>query len=381
MSAQQLLTRRRALQLMLAGFASSGFALSGTARASSTPVLLSARDDPNGQHWAVGFSLDGSQLFATATTQRCHDILPHPSSKAALFIARRPGTECYWIDLHDGQILSKLSARPQRHFYGHGVFDPLGKQLFLTENDLTEPGRGVIGIYQLENQHFEFVREISSHGIEPHQLEWLPDHSALVTANGGMRTEAGSRTVLNPEQIESSLVIVSPDGKLLSKDQLESSSPAKPFTSIRHLAVQTNGSILTAQQVFLPESLADTEMDIPLLAMKLPKTALRPIAIPKDQLNFLNNYLASIALHPSQPWMAITAPRGNRVLVWQTQPTRFLASLEIGDCAGIVACEDGFVVSSGQGRCRLVQVRNGGVSMKNLTLPAGGWDNHLRLTA
>ncbi|EPN60748.1 lipoprotein, partial [Pseudomonas syringae pv. actinidiae ICMP 19096] len=36
------------------------------------PLLLSARDDGDGKHYAVGFRLDGTQVFATQVNQRCH---------------------------------------------------------------------------------------------------------------------------------------------------------------------------------------------------------------------------------------------------------------------------------------------------------------------
>ena len=43
------------------------------------PLLLSARDDADGHHYAVGYRLDGSKAFATRVTERCHDVVPHPS--------------------------------------------------------------------------------------------------------------------------------------------------------------------------------------------------------------------------------------------------------------------------------------------------------------
>nr|GFC73135.1 hypothetical protein [Tanacetum cinerariifolium] len=67
-----------------------------------SPLLLSARDDSDGKHYAVGYRVDGTQVFATPVAQRCHDIINHPERPIALFVARRPGTESYLIDLRDG---------------------------------------------------------------------------------------------------------------------------------------------------------------------------------------------------------------------------------------------------------------------------------------
>lgn len=45
---------------------------------SGQPLLLSARDDGNGNHYAVGYRLDGQRAFATPVSERCHDVVPHP---------------------------------------------------------------------------------------------------------------------------------------------------------------------------------------------------------------------------------------------------------------------------------------------------------------
>lgn len=363
------LTRRQSIGWALALTTMPATWAFGAAR---KPLLLSARDSLDGRHWAVGFDVGGQERFALPTPQRCHDILVHPRRTQALFIARRPGTQCYWVDTERGELVCILNARVQRHFYGHGVFDVDGNTLYLTENDLRQPGRGVIGIYALIDNRFEFRREISTHGIEPHQLEWLPGRQALITANGGMRTEANSREVLNPEAIDSSLVQVNLQGELISKDTLP-----HPWLSIRHLAVQPDGAVVVAQQYL--GNLADVDERLPLLAVKKPGAPLVNVPLSAEQLQRMNGYLASIAVHPDKPLMATTAPRGNRFLVLDTRTLACLFDEFMPDCAGITAYRDGFILSSGQGRCRYLAVNAGRLSVTALPLPEGGWDNHLRL--
>ena len=140
------------------------------------PVLLSARDNAQGEHFAVGYTLAGEQLFATQVTARCHDICVHPSLPLALFTGRRPSTESYLIDLQTGRLLQTLVTPANRHFQGHAVFDARGERLYSTENDTDEPGRGVIGVWQLDTaQRLQRVDDLSSHGVGPHQFLWLPD--------------------------------------------------------------------------------------------------------------------------------------------------------------------------------------------------------------
>ncbi len=91
--------RRQALKLgsvLLSALTLGGWTL--LRNKGSEPLLLSARDDGDGKHYAVGFRLDGTQVFCTQVAQRCHAIINHPQLPIALFVARRPGTESYLVE-------------------------------------------------------------------------------------------------------------------------------------------------------------------------------------------------------------------------------------------------------------------------------------------
>jgi hypothetical protein len=77
--------------------------------------------------------------------------------------------------------------------------------------------------------------------------------------------------------------------------------------------------------------------------------------------------------------VAVTAPRGNRFFVWGLDSTELRLDAPLPDCAGVGAVAEGFVVTSGQGRCRLYDCRPASIAMQPLQLPAGLWDNHLHL--
>ncbi|MBP3864857.1 MAG: DUF1513 domain-containing protein, partial [Pseudomonas sp.] len=122
--------RRQALKL--GGLLLSAITLGGWSlfkQKGQSPLLLSARDDADGNHLAVGYRLDGTQVFSTRVGQRCHDIINHPTLPIALFVARRPGTESYLINLDDGQLLQTVTSLPNRHFYGHAVIHKDGEWL------------------------------------------------------------------------------------------------------------------------------------------------------------------------------------------------------------------------------------------------------------
>lgn len=333
------------------------------------PLLLSARDDSDGGHYAVGYRLDGTQVFATRVGQRCHDIINHPALPIAVFIARRPGTESYLIDLRDGRLLQTIASPPGRHFYGHAVVHRDGEWLYATENDTTDPGRGLLGTYRFVDQRLERTGEIPTHGIGPHQVSWMPDGETLVVANGGIRTEAESRVEMNLDAMEPSLVLMSRDGTLSSKETL-----SQQMNSVRHLAIASDGTIVAGQQF-----MGDAQESAELLAIKRPGQPFMAFPVAERQLDAMRHYTASVAVHDDLRLVALTAPRGNRFFIWDLDSGALKLDAPLPDCAGVGAVAHGFVVTSGQGRCRFYDCRKAELAARPLDLPSGLWDNHLHL--
>lgn len=351
---------------LLAAGAVGGWKLTHTGH---QPLLLSARNDESGKHYAVGYRLDGARAFATQVSERCHDVVPHPSLPMALFVGRRPSTESYLIDTRDGRLLHTLRSEKDRHFYGHAVFHKDGEWLYATENDTRDPGRGVIGAYRLEGERLVHHEELSSHGLGPHQLLWMPDGETLVVANGGIRTEAESRVEMNLDAMEASLVLMARDGTLHSKEQLP-----EPMNSVRHLAVASDGTVVSGQQY-----MGDAMDAVPLVAIKRPGQRFQHFPMADAQRQMMSQYTASVAVHSDLRLLAMTAPRGNRLFIWDLDSGAVRLEAALPDCAGVGAVEHGFVVSAGIGRCRLYDCRSERIAMQPLELPAGFWDNHLRL--
>lgn len=333
------------------------------------PLLLSARDDADGRHYAVGYRLDGTRMFATPVNERCHDVYAHPHLPLAVFVGRRPSRESYLIDSRDGTLLQVLASPPDRHFYGHGVFHSSGDWFYSTENDTADAGRGVLGIYRVEERRLVRTGEHSTHGVGPHQLLWMPDGETLVIANGGIRTEADSRKMMNLDAMEPSLVLLHRDGTLVSKEQLP-----EQMNSVRHLAVAADGTVVSGQQYE-----GDPMDAVPLLAIKRPGQAFQAFPLGEAQRQTMNQYTASLAIHDDLRLLAVTAPRGNKVFFWDLDSAALREEIHLPDCAGVAAVAQGFVVSSGQGRCRLIDCSAGRFVSTALQLPAGLWDNHLRL--
>ena len=351
---------------LIAASAVGGWTL---ARHTTQPLLLSARNDVDGRHYAVGYRLDGSRVFATPVNERCHDVYAHPHLPLAVFVGRRPSRESYLVDSRDGTLLQVLASPADRHFYGHGVFHASGDRFYTTENDTTDAGRGVLGVYRVEQRRLVRIDEHSTHGIGPHQLLWMPDGETLVIANGGIRTEADSREMMNLDAMEPSLVLVRRDGSLISKEQLP-----EQMNSVRHLAVAADGTVVSGQQYE-----GDPMHQVPLVAIKRPGESFQAFPLGEAQRQTMSQYTASLAINDALRLLAVTAPRGNKVFIWDLDTAALRDEVHLPDCAGVAAVNDGFVVSSGQGRCRRIDCRSDSFVSTPLALPAGLWDNHLRL--
>jgi hypothetical protein len=258
---------------------------------------------------------------------------------------------------------------PNRHFYGHAVIHKSGEWLYATENDTTDPGRGLLGVYRFDGERLVHSGEIPTHGIGPHQVSWMPDGETLVVANGGIRTEAESRVEMNLDAMEPSLVLMQRDGTLLSKETL-----AQSMNSVRHLGIASDGTIVSGQQ-FMGAAHESSE----LVAIKRPGQPFQAFPVPAEQLQAMGHYTASVAVHSDLRLVALTAPRGNRFFIWDLDSGEVRLDAPLPDCAGVGAVADGFVVTSGQGRCRYYDCRQTQLVAKPLDLPAGLWDNHLHL--
>jgi hypothetical protein len=197
----------------------------------------------------------------------------------------------------------------------------------------------------------------------------MPDGETLVVANGGIRTEAESRVEMNLDAMEPSLVLMRRDGSLISKETL-----AQQMNSVRHLAIATDGTIVAGQQF-----MGDAHESAELLAIKRPGEPFAAFPVAARQLDAMNHYTASVAIHNELRLVALTAPRGNRFFIWDLDSGEVRLDAPLPDCAGVGAVADGFVVTSGQGRCRFYDCRRSELLATPLELPTGLWDNHLHL--
>lgn len=287
-------------------------------------------------------------------------------------IARRPADFCLIID-GKGNKVSEFNARAGRHFYGHGVYSPDGKYLYLTENDYGVNGsRGVIGIYEVA-KGYDRIDEFDSAGIGSHEIAVSPDGSQLIVANGGIQTHPESgRKKLNLTTMQPNLAFINRvTGSLVNKAELASEFATN---SLRHMAVADNGVVYVAlqQQVKTNQNC--------LLASYDPRTkTLTPTALSVEQTLMLEHYVGDIELDSSQQVLAASSPRGNIMFLLDIT-TNSIQTLDINDVCGLAATQTTgqFVATSGDGRLMTIQQKGASAQVQTVASSVNFyWDNHL----
>ncbi|SDW37450.1 DUF1513 domain-containing protein [Marinobacter mobilis] len=362
--------RRQFLRLGMTGLVLAGIPM-GCARLSrprkSEELLFSAADTVHGEHTLIGLNREGHLKARITVADRCHGGCQRPNAQEVLLFARRPGRHFYVIDLARGQLAATVEAISDHHFYGHGTFSPDGRYLYATENHAPS-GEGFIGIYDAL-KGYRRTGQLAAGGIGPHELRMHPDGNTLVVALGGIQTHPDYRRIkLNLDTMAPALLLINRHtGEILQRHR-----PSHHQLSCRHLDISPGGIVIAGYQFQGPQ------WQTPPLIARLDTTngEFGELDLGHELQPCLNNYIASIAVHPQLPLTAITAPRGNKLLVINHHNGKLARSVDLTDCAGVmVAGEDGFLVTTGSGTVqRLPADLSQLMQLQAMDLH---WDNHL----
>lgn len=327
---------------------------------------FSAADGEDGSHHLAGIHHDGREHFLLPVPERCHGGCLRPHQAQAVLFARRPGRHFHVIDASHQAPLVSIDAGEGYHFYGHGVFDPSGRWLYVTANRLDD-GMGLVRIYDATNG-FAHHTDHTLDGIGPHELVMMPDGETLAVALGGIRTHPDSgRIKLNLGDMAPALLLMERrSGTIIARH-----SPSHHQLSCRHLDVAADGSVVAGYQFQGPA----WETEHPLLAHLTPKGTFEEIALPAALQSKLGQYTASIAMSQRQPRTLVTAPRGGCVVLLDHTSGDVIASPALEDAAG-ARCDGngGFIVTTGNGG--VYQFSGDGELTEMASLPVR-WDNHL----
>jgi hypothetical protein len=338
--------------------------------ATLTRLYLNAYGD-RGAFGLAGFDADGQIRYRLPLPGRGHSFAKREDGRIAVAFSRRPGDYALVFDPAAGTALHLIQAAEDRNFCGHGAFATDGRLLYATEA-IGSTGDGVLGIYDAADG-WTRVGEIRTHGLDPHEVRLMPDGRTLVVANGGilMRSDM-PRLKLNIPEMDPSLVYLDVrDGSLVRR--------VRPPTelrqlSIRHIAIDRRGRVAVAMQYEGPES-----DPVPLVAVHdAPAGAgrLDYLPMPEEQRAAMRQYCGSAAMDGSGRYLAVSSPRGNRVLVWDMESGNLVKVGEARDVCGIAAQpHTGFLVSNGLGR--MYRLSDDGRMPVVAELVGLQWDNHM----
>ncbi len=362
--------RRAALRLVAGAFLPPQLRAAGAGR--NAPLYLSARAGAGSGYRVSGFAANGALLFDLPLPGRGHSFAMRPGGREAVHFARRPGRFALVLDLVRGAAARMLEAPADRHLYGHGVFSRSGRLLYATENDF-EGGRGVIGIYDAKRD-YRRAGELPSRGTGPHEIALLSDGETLAVANGGIATHPDlPRVKLNLPTMAPSLCLIDrQSGRLVRESRL---GPALHRLGIRHLAVGPGDTVAVAMQYEGP-----ARDPVPLVGAQRRGGGLRLLQAPRGVLRAMRNYCGSVCFDTSGRTLAVSAPRGGLVTLWDVGRGRHLSSMQVADGCGVAPgpCPHQFMASSGRDGVFVIDARSNTARPLALDgLETARWDNHL----
>lgn len=355
---------RRTLLIGLAGSAAMLALPDAAASALQSEVFAAARKDDRGNFSAALFSLEGD-VRAIELPSRGHDVALRPGGEEWVAFARRPGRFGVAVPVGTRPPVW-FASKPDRHFFGHGVFSADGRLLYATENDY-ERAQGVIGVRDATGGYKQ-IGEFPARGMEPHDIALLTDGRTMVIANGGIRThpDRGAEE-LNLPDMKPSLVYVDVEtGDLLEEHVL---APELHQLSIRHLATASGDTVVFGCQYRGPEKDAP-----PLIGFHRRGESPVVVPAPGQTQEGLRNYIGSVAADSGGGIVAASAPKGGLVTYWDVASRRYLGACDLNDGCGLAPTHHkaSFLLTSGEGWLATDDV-NGAMERQ-----ASGfqWDNH-----
>ncbi|SER15239.1 hypothetical protein SAMN05216548_11230 [Faunimonas pinastri] len=360
---------RRTLLAGAGALVASGLTPKGALALERSELLfLAAARRPDQSYAITILSERGEIVREVPLPARGHDLAIDGRTGRAVAFARRPGTFAVAFDAAGTAEPLVFTARPDRHFYGHGAFSADGRVLYASENDFGA-ARGVVGIYDV-GAGYHRIGEFPTYGIGPHELILMPDGRTLAVANGGIETNPlYGRDKLNLATMQPSLCFLDvASGDLVARHTLPTDLHQ---LSIRHLAADATG------QVWFGTQWQGSEGEQPqLLGRARVDGEIRLADMPGADLGMLRGYIGGMAASGDGSVIAASSPPGGVVVYLDAASGKLVGRTGVMDGSGIRAAGTGrFMVSSGSGT--VVEATVGGESLAASTLPRN-FDAHLR---
>jgi uncharacterized protein len=299
-------------------------------------TLLSAFEDPRGEQYVGGLSLGDAKVFGARVPMRAHGCAVNPTDpNRVLFFARRPGTQAFELDRSTLRVRTAFTTGQGQHLAGHGAYSSDGEFVFTPEHDY-ERVRGVVAVR--DTRTFAVVGEIDTHGIDPHELAWLPDRRSLLVANGGIMTHPRTfRRKLNVSSMDPSLCVLD----ATSGECKEQWRLPDHLLSIRHIAMTSDGTTAVGLQYE-----GNKEQTPGIVALYRPEAGFRLLTAPANETKRFAGYVASVAISEAHDLIAAACPYGGGVACWSLRDERYLGFIAAAETYGLSRVDDGSILAS-----------------------------------
>jgi uncharacterized protein len=325
---------------LLASASATTLAAGGILLASQTKAhrgtLLSAFEDAGGDQYVGGLSLRDEKVFGARVPMRAHGCAVHPTDpNRVLFFARRPGTQAFELDRSTLRVRTVFTTQEGQHLAGHGAYSSNGEFVLTPEHDY-EHVRGVVVVRDART--FAVVGEIDTHGIDPHELAWLPDGKSLLVANGGIMTHPRTfRRKLNIPSMDPSLCVLdASSGECKEQWRLPDHQ-----LSIRHVAMTGDGTTAVGLQYE-----GKKEQTPGIVALYRPGSSFRLLTAPAKETLRFQGYVASVAISEAHDLIAAACPYGGGVACWSLRDERYLGFVAASETYGLSRVADGTLLAS-----------------------------------
>jgi hypothetical protein len=299
---------------------------------------------------------DGTVISRIPLPDRGHDATHDPNSTHTVAFARRPGTFALVFDRVTGKPVKLIESAEDRHFFGHGVFSPDGKLLYVAENDFDNYA-GMIGLYDVRAGYVK-TGEFPAHGMDTHDIQLMEGGRYLAIANGGIKQHPDTgRAKLNIDHMEPSLVIVDlADGRLVEKHAMPDDIRQ---LSTRHMDIDAHGRVWFGCQF---EGARNRHPQ--LLGRFRRGEDVRFLEMPEPLLAGFDNYVGSVAVNRDAGLVAISSPKGGQWAAFDVETGKLAYEEKIPGVCGLAVEQPGFLRSTENGEF--------GAARSELA-----WDNHI----
>ena len=348
--------RRSFLKAAGLGFAATLAPRGAEALARTDAIFAAAYMAEGGTYGVALLAATGAEISRIPLPDRGHDVTHDPNSTHAVAFARRPGTFSLVFDTASGKPVKLIEAADDRHFFGHGVFSPDGKLLYIAENDFDNYA-GMIGLYDVRAGYIK-IGEFPAHGMDTHDVQLLEGGRYLAIANGGIKQHPDTgRAKLDLEHMEPSLVIVDlKDGRLLEKHAMPDDIRQ---LSTRHMDIDAHGRVWFGCQY---EGARNRHPQ--LLGSFRRGEDVHFLDMPEPLLAGFDNYVGSVVVNRDAGLVAISSPKGGQWAAFDVETGKLAYEEKIAGVCGLAVEPPRFLRSTENGEFGTAK-------------SALAWDNHI----